>query len=124
MGLVKGALLLGAGYVAGTAAGRERYEQIKHHAITALKRPEVRSALQRARATTTGALTGALHQARASWHDSAPTTTPTPAPTQVTAGARPEMVVLPDTSAHQPPTLTRTAPAEAGGPARPDTRST
>ncbi|WP_298993143.1 hypothetical protein [uncultured Pseudokineococcus sp.] len=48
MGLVKNAVLLGAGYVVGAHAGRDRYEQIKSGAARLRHRPEVEQAAGRA----------------------------------------------------------------------------
>jgi len=48
MSIIKNALLVGAGYVLGAQAGRERYEQIKKQATKLVQRPEVKRAGRRA----------------------------------------------------------------------------
>ena len=47
MGKLTTVIALGAGYVLGTRAGRERYEQIKRAAASAAQRPEVQQARDR-----------------------------------------------------------------------------
>ena len=47
MGKLTTLIALGAGYVLGTRAGRERYEQIKQTAVTTAQRPEVQQARDR-----------------------------------------------------------------------------
>jgi len=49
MSIIKNALLIGAGYVIGAHAGRERYEQLKQQATKLLQRPEVKQAGNRAK---------------------------------------------------------------------------
>lgn len=58
MGLIKNAVVFGAGYVVGTRAGRERYLQLKQKASEMMQRPEVQQARQRAKDTVTSALPG------------------------------------------------------------------
>jgi hypothetical protein len=50
MGMLSVGLGFAAGYVLGTRAGRERFEQIKQAANTVAERPEVQQALQRVKA--------------------------------------------------------------------------
>jgi hypothetical protein len=47
MGKLTAVIALGAGYVLGTRAGRERYEQIRTTAVNAAQRPEVQQARDR-----------------------------------------------------------------------------
>lgn len=47
MGKIKTGLTLGVGYVLGTKAGRERYEQIRRVSASVTQRPEVQSATQK-----------------------------------------------------------------------------
>ena len=47
MGKLTAVIALGVGYVLGTRAGRERYEQIKQAAASAAQRPEVQKARDR-----------------------------------------------------------------------------
>ena len=47
MGKLTAVIALGVGYVLGTRAGRERYEQIKQAAASAAQRPEVQRARDR-----------------------------------------------------------------------------
>ena len=47
MGKLTTVIALGAGYVLGTRAGRERYEQIKQAAASAAQRPEVQQVRDR-----------------------------------------------------------------------------
>ena len=47
MGKLTAVIALGAGYVLGTRAGRERYEQIKRAAASAAQRPEVQQVRDR-----------------------------------------------------------------------------
>lgn len=58
MGMIKNAVVFGAGYVMGTRAGRERYVQLKHKASEMMQRREVQQTRQRAKDTVTSALPG------------------------------------------------------------------
>jgi hypothetical protein len=49
MGKVSFALGLGAGYVLGTRAGRARYEQIQHAAVSLTEKPQVQEAVGKVR---------------------------------------------------------------------------
>jgi len=75
MSLIKNALLLGAGYVIGAHAGRERYEKIKQQATKLLQRPEVKQAGRRAQDAVAQKLPGgggARHDAGRSTPDATP----------------------------------------------------
>lgn len=58
MGLIKNAVILGAGYVLGTRAGRERYEQIQSKAQQIWQRPQVQQATQKVKGTVRTRLPG------------------------------------------------------------------
>ena len=65
MGKLTAALSFGAGYVLGSRAGRERFQQLKRAAVTVAQRPEVQQARKRLTTATTGKLqtgTGGLTQ--------------------------------------------------------------
>jgi hypothetical protein len=65
MGKLTAGLSFGAGYVLGTRAGRERFQQIKQAAVTVAQRPEVQQARERLKTAATGKLqtgTGGLAQ--------------------------------------------------------------
>lgn len=49
MGIIKSAVIFGGGYVVGSRAGRQRYEELKQKASQLLQRPEVKQAGQRAK---------------------------------------------------------------------------
>ncbi|MDY5585481.1 MAG: hypothetical protein SPG61_06820 [Arcanobacterium sp.] len=51
MGLIKNLVVLGAGYVLGTRAGRERYEQIKEQATKLWESSTVQAGREKARET-------------------------------------------------------------------------
>jgi hypothetical protein len=60
MGKLMAGLSFGAGYLLGSRAGRERFEQLKRAAVTAAQRPEVQQARKRLTTATTETLqTGA-----------------------------------------------------------------
>ena len=52
MGKLTAVIALGVGYVLGTRAGRERYEQIKQAAASAAERPKVQQARDRLKTVT------------------------------------------------------------------------
>ncbi len=56
MGKLTAALSFGAGYVLGTRAGRERFQQLKQAAVTAAQRPEIQQARERLKTAATGKL--------------------------------------------------------------------
>lgn len=56
MGKIKTGLTLGAGYVLGTRAGRERYEQIRRLTNTVAQRPEVQRTTQKVGGAVAGKL--------------------------------------------------------------------
>ncbi len=65
MGKLTAGLSFGAGYVLGTRAGRERFQQLKQAAVTVAQRPEVQQARERLKTAATGRLqsgTGGLTQ--------------------------------------------------------------
>ena len=78
MGKLTTVIALGAGYVLGTRAGRERYEQIKRAAASAAQRPEVQQVRDRLKTVAgdklqagtgrvtqrTAGVTGKLHPSR------------------------------------------------------------
>jgi hypothetical protein len=69
MGKLTAVLSFGAGYVLGTRAGRERFQQLKQAAVTVAQRPQVQQARERLKTAATGKLqtgTGGLTQ-QAAW---------------------------------------------------------
>ncbi len=56
MGKFTAALTLGVGYVLGSRAGRERYDQLKQSAAKLAQRPEVQQARERVQAAAGGKL--------------------------------------------------------------------
>jgi len=65
MGLIRNAVILGAGYVLGTRAGRERYEQIRDKAQQVWQRPQVQQASQKVKGTVSQRLPGGSGGTRA-----------------------------------------------------------
>jgi hypothetical protein len=60
MGRIKTGLTLGAGYVLGTRAGRQRYEQLRRVSATVAQRPEVQRTTQRVSEAVVGKLPPAV----------------------------------------------------------------
>ena len=94
MGKLTTVIALGAGYVLGTRAGRERYEQIKRAAASAAQRPEVQQVRDRLKTVAGGKLqagtarvtqrtagvTGKLHRGRSTSTASVSGADPSPYP--------------------------------------------
>lgn len=112
VGIIKNALVFGGGYVVGSRAGRERYQQLKEQGSALLQRPQVKQALQRVKGAVTGGASTAAERVKgkiassdkghgeasepsstssaAPTQDSAAPTTPTPSTPDLTTGTSTE----------------------------------
>jgi hypothetical protein len=107
MGLLKNAVILGAGYVLGTRAGREQYELIKAKANEVAQRPAVQQATGRVKGAVTQKLPGASRRSGYGTTNSSSTTSPT-------------SVTVPPSPATTPSSPTTTAtPASTQDPVKP-----
>lgn len=64
MGIIKNALVFGGGYVVGSRAGRERYQQLKQQGSALLEKPQVQQALQRVKGAVTGGASTAAERVK------------------------------------------------------------
>jgi hypothetical protein len=101
MGLLKNSIILGAGYVLGTRAGREQYEVIKAKANQVAQRPAVQQATGRVKGAVTQKLPGASRRSGYGTASSFSTTSPS-------------SVTVPPS-----PTTTATTPASTQDPVKP-----
>lgn len=62
MGMLKNALVFAGGYVVGSRAGRERYQQLKERGAALAQRPQVQQAWQKAKGAVTGRAGAAVDQ--------------------------------------------------------------
>lgn len=109
MGIIKNALVFSGGYVVGSRAGRERYQQLKEQGSALLQRPQVKQALQRVKGAVTGGASTAAERVKgkiassdkghgeASEPSSTPSAAPTPTPVAPTPST-PSTPVLTGTS--------------------------
>ena len=97
MSLLKNSIMLGAGYVLGTRAGREQYEAMKAKATEVANRPAVQQATGKVKGAVTQKLPGSSRRSRYNTTSSYPSTT-TASPT-VTPSATASATVPPFTTA-------------------------
>jgi hypothetical protein len=99
MSLLKNSIILGAGYILGTRAGREQYEVIKAKANQVANRPAVQQATEKVKGTVTQKLPGASRRA--------------------TYGTTTTSQSAPPTSVTAPPPVTPATPASVQDPVTP-----
>ena len=82
MGLLKNSVILGAGYVLGTRAGREQYELIKAKANEVAQRPAVQQATGKVKGAVTQKLPGKSrrsgYESTSTYQSAPPTSVPVP----------------------------------------------
>ena len=92
MGLLKNSVILGAGYVLGTRAGRQQYEAIKAKANEVANRPAVQQATEKVKGAVTQKLPGkgrrSGYDTTSSYRTTTATSTPVPPSTATPTGVQ------------------------------------